>query len=119
MAAPETREERGQRLFEEKGEEIKQRRDGRWIVPSESGKAVYTVRGDYCSCPDRQKRESEEPCKHIIAIGILKRKTFRCDSCHRRRPRTERHEVMEDGTVSFEGEQLCDTCVEITGAEVA
>lgn len=44
------------------------RKDGKWQVPSQSGKGKYTVSSDQstCSCPDHESRGVV--CKHIFAV---------------------------------------------------
>lgn len=49
----------------------------KWIVPSQTGKAVYTVTATGCTCPDYarapQLGTALHYCKHMIAVAILKR----------------------------------------------
>lgn len=49
----------------------------KWIVPSQTGKAVYTVTATGCTCPDYDRAPQLggyiHYCKHMIAVAILKR----------------------------------------------
>lgn len=44
-----------------------------WLVPSQTGDAVYRVTLDgeqlRCTCPDFDRRQ--QPCKHIMAAAIV------------------------------------------------
>jgi hypothetical protein len=68
-----TRLERGQKLFEEHGDEIRFE-DGVWLVPSCSdGTSVYEVKlglHQSCECKDFEYRGHREPCKHIRAAQL-------------------------------------------------
>ena len=53
-----------------------------WIVPSQSGKGVYAVRGlaetnPECSCPDYEARRQN--CKHIYAAIFVSRREHNAD----------------------------------------
>lgn len=54
---------------------IRQGREGQWLVPSQYGCGTWVV--DYgqgeptCTCPDYEKRSAF--CKHIFAIEIMQR----------------------------------------------
>lgn len=102
----ETRLDRGKMLFEERGHEIIQKRDGSWRVPGSEG-AVYTVKGGYCSCPDHAMRE--ERCKHSFAVGFLKAKTDQCVGCLLRFRYADLYEVYGSLTY-FDGDTLCEGC---------
>jgi len=48
-------------------------KNGRWLVPSQSGNGAYTVavgrdEAWHCDCPDFEERQM--PCKHVIAVTV-------------------------------------------------
>lgn len=52
-------------------------RDGVWLVPSQSGEGTYRVtlrQGDLfeCQCEDFELRGPEQPCKHVIAVKLVR-----------------------------------------------
>ena len=69
------RQQRGLRIADRM--RIEQRRNGQWMVPSESADKKYTVdmaNGGWCSCPDHDERGVK--CKHIWAVEFtVKRET--------------------------------------------
>ncbi len=74
---PPTRELRGIRLFEERGDEITRVYPHVYRVPSCSGETFYTVHlapRERCDCPDHA-RHPEHSCKHIIACTLKRAKT--------------------------------------------
>src|SRR5437868_4541713 len=63
---------------EQRGREMAERlqivkRDGAWVVPSQSNKGTYRVSLEaeaiHCSCPDFELRA--KPCKHIFAAAFF------------------------------------------------
>lgn len=106
-----TRESRGIRLFEQRGDDIQHLDGWRWRVPSCSGEAVYVVdlRAQSCQCPDYQRREL--PCKHVYAASIARAKSADCGGCGRRVRRRNLHAVPEDHpTLGCLVEELCGDC---------
>jgi hypothetical protein len=111
-------------LFEEPGAEIEDLGEGRFLVPSSTGREFYAVTyGDEedCSCPDHEFHPNVE-CKHILMVGISlakrRTKTFHCDGCHGRYPNAERYEVHEEHqnfSAYFVGERLCSGCARHAG----
>ena len=78
-ARPSTRELRALALYRERGEEIREIGPDLFEVPSCSGSGVYQVdyEAETCSCLDHEHRPGQ-PCKHILAVGIIYAKTHRC-----------------------------------------
>lgn len=72
---PATREERGQALFSERGEEIRKVGPQTYLVPGCSADA-YTVDlgAETCDCPDFEHRCAAEGliCKHLYAAAIYR-----------------------------------------------
>src|SRR5687768_10289137 len=53
------------------------KKDGYWLVPSQTGQGRYYVRPDKasCTCPDHQ--EEGHKCKHIFAVEfVIQRELF-------------------------------------------
>jgi hypothetical protein len=78
-----TREERGRRLFEEHGDEIRFE-DGVWLVPSQSeGTSVYEVTLGLrasCECKDFEfNGRKGEPCKHIRCARLAQAAALEAD----------------------------------------
>jgi hypothetical protein len=50
-----------------------------WLVPSQQGKAIYTVKVEKqtCTCPDHQ--EAGFKCKHIYAVEFTAKREYNCD----------------------------------------
>jgi hypothetical protein len=73
------RAERALVLFGERGDEIRRIGGETYSVPSCSGRGFYRVRyggfEESCECPDfqipRRGRKLGEPCKHLLAVGIM------------------------------------------------
>jgi transposase len=73
---PNPREQKGLEIAARK--KIKKQADGKWIVPSQSGKGTYQVQLDpvnpKCNCPDHEVRQVT--CKHIFAAQyVVQRET--------------------------------------------
>lgn len=66
----ETREQRGLRIWRERGDEIRPMSSGGLSVPSESGERTYRVSlmDHRCGCPDHERRG--ETCKHLFAATV-------------------------------------------------
>ncbi len=91
-----SREARGIRLFEQRGDEIVHLSGWRYSVPSCSGEHVYVVdlRHQSCQCLDYCRREL--PCKHVYAASITRAKSADCGGCGVRVRRRDLHPVPED-----------------------
>jgi hypothetical protein len=107
-----TREERGVRLFRERGEEIAHVRGPVYLAPSEGVDGYFyavDLGAGSCECPDRVR-----PCKHVFAVGIFRAKSAPCAECRKRFPRREMVEVGPElaacGFDVEEGERYCDDC---------
>ncbi len=65
-----TRKQKGEQIA--KTCQIERKGFEKWLVPSQSGKGIYTVsragEGFKCSCPDFEVRQ--QPCKHVYAVEI-------------------------------------------------
>jgi hypothetical protein len=113
---PQTRIERGRRLYEEYGDEIVYDRRLRcWLVPSqqEDATSVYEVRlgrEETCECKDWEYRSPSGGCVHIIAATLTRAKSFRCEGCGERFPNSELFEIPEGHLTFFEGDALCEEC---------
>ena len=113
---PQTRIERGRKLFEEHADSIWfDRRLRCWIVPSQhDSTSVYEVRlgrEEECECKDFEYRSPAGGCVHIIAATLKRAKTFRCEGCGERFPNREMFEIMEpDHLTFFEGDPICEQC---------
>jgi hypothetical protein len=120
---PQTRIERGRRLYAEHGDQIWfDRRLRGWIVPSQhDGTSVYEVRlsgagEEECECKDFEYRSPAGGCVHIIAASLRKAKTFACCGCGDRFPNLELVEVVGDDHLTFfEGDALCGDCALVHG----
>jgi hypothetical protein len=112
---PQTRIDRGRKLYAEHAEQIWfDRRLRCWIVPSQhDGTSVYEVRlgrEEECECKDFEYRSPASGCIHIIAATLCKAKTFACCGCGDRFPNRELVEVGGDNLTFFEGDPLCEQC---------
>ncbi len=43
--------------------------DKGYLVPSQTGKGLYLVNGEACTCPDYAERK--QPCKHVFAVQFV------------------------------------------------
>lgn len=106
------RADRALALYVEHFEEIALSfRAGVYRVPSCTDAATYTVRlvpEAYCSCPDHRGGE----CKHVMAVRVVRKKTSPCSGCGRRFRHRELTEVPEDSLTFFEGDRLCEGCID-------
>ncbi len=115
---PTTREQRGLKLFEERGRLIERVAPDFYLVPSQDGERFYHVdyRDETCDCPDHEHRRAT--CLHIYAVGISlakrRAKAVRCSGCGERHPRREMAEVgpelAEHGLDALEGQRFCRPC---------
>jgi hypothetical protein len=110
-----SRIERGRKLFEEHGDEIRfDPVEKVWLVPSQhDGTSIYEVRlgrEEVCECSDWMHRSPEGGCKHVIAATLAKAKTFKCEGCGDRFPNREMFQVPEGHLTFFEGDALCREC---------
>ena len=108
-----SRIERGLRLSEERGVEIRYVAPaGLWCVPSTSG-GFYAVSLDpeRCECAGYEHRG--RPCEHIVAASIAKAKSRTCSCCGQRVLGRFTSEVSEDDELLswFPGDVLCADCV--------
>jgi hypothetical protein len=74
-AHPSTRELRALELFHERGRDIERLSENVYRVPSQDGQRSYDVLyGDReeCPCPDFEFHGG--PCKHLMAVGVLRAK---------------------------------------------
>ena len=83
-AAIKARAERALDLFRERGSEIRRLDKHTWYCPSQQDDETappyvvhYGGEVESCSCPDftHRCRESGQPCKHILCIGIANAKS--------------------------------------------
>lgn len=86
---PNPRQQKGLEIAAKK--KLKKEADGKWIVPSQSGKGTYHVQLDpvnpRCNCPDHEVRQVT--CKHIFAaLAVEERETTRETIITRRGART-------------------------------
>ncbi len=110
-----SRIERGLRLFEKRGDEIRYVAPaGLWWVPNPSG-GFYAVSLDpeRCECAGYEHRG--RPCEHIVAASIAKAKSRVCSCCGQRVLGRFTTEVSEDdGLLSwFPGDVLCADCIRV------
>ena len=125
--AEEGRKGRGLQIFEDQGDRIQQLGRGLYRVPSATNEdQAYHIdaRRQFCSCwdyyrinMDRDETTPINACKHIVAVGIFRRRTAICDGCRTRKMRTELREVL-DSLTYFEGDLLCARCTNDSDAEV-
>ena len=112
---PTTRIGRALTLFEEHGDQIEQLSADVFAVPSQDGLNTYRV--DYynetCNCPNAE-HHPDLNCKHVLCVGIYHARTFRCDYCGERHPKSERVEVgpeQESWSMGArEGDRFCRGC---------
>src|SRR5215212_8414506 len=103
-----TREQRGLRLYRERGSGIERVAPNFYLCPSEDGAEFYHVdyAGETCDCPDYLRNATA--CKHVYAVDIARAKRRAkaswCDGCGGRFPRRELVEAMEEDLGVFEGE---------------
>ena len=107
--------ERGQRLFEERYNEITHVAGDEWIVPSGNLlTGTYTVRiGDRPSCECKDFEYRNVTCYHQIAAQIADSKSRACSCCRNRVLGRFLSEVTEeDGLLAwFVGDELCGDCI--------
>ena len=116
-----TREQRALDLYREHGQHILRLSEDVFLVPSEDGERAYRVHygeHEFCSCPDAAFHP-EVSCKHLLCLGVWHAKSFRCDLCEERHPRTEKVEVHPEqvafGMFVREGDRLCRACAKEAG----
>jgi hypothetical protein len=112
---PNTRVERGRRLFEERYNEIEHLEGDVWSVPSGNLlTSAYLVRlGDTpaCECKDFEYRHVT--CYHQVAAQMAESKSRPC-SCSRNRVlgRFLSEVTEDDGLLSwYPGDELCGDCI--------
>ncbi len=117
-----TREDRARDLAERNFSEIAQSHDkGAWSVPSCTGLSIYTVHyrrhsthpDEGCSCPDFSHRGL--PCKHLLAVALVAKKSTPCWDCGTRYRTRDLVEVVDEHLefnpfTFFGGEMLCPRC---------
>jgi hypothetical protein len=117
--AHESRAERALALFKEHGGDIERLSGEIFAVPSQDGLRMHRVDyfNEFCSCPDHQYRGAT--CIHLLMCGIWHAKSFVCDICEERHPKSERFEVHEEqvrwGMGVAEGDRLCRQCAREAG----
>lgn len=119
VSVHESRGERALRLYEEHGGDIQRLHGEIFAVPSQDGTRMHRVdyHNEFCSCPDHQYRDAT--CIHVLQVGIWMAKSFVCDICRERHPRSEKVEIHEE-QVAWSmgvnaGERLCRNCAKEAG----
>ncbi len=73
---------------------------GVYTVPSSGGIGFYRVEyggaHESCSCPDFEYRGDDQPCKHLLALGILAAKRRRSLDCGPRARRVDRRILVDE-----------------------